>query len=273
MDFFIPYKKITKGITHISPKFKIVKSKDLMIRGRDFYAIWDEERGVWSKDQDDAIRLIDNEIRNYISKNKSDDEAIIGDYMWDADSGVIDKWNKYVTKQLRDNYTPLDNRIIFSNSVVKEDYSTHRLEYPLEACPIPAYEEFISTLYDPDERKKLEWAIGCIVSGDSTWVQKFVVIVGEPKTGKSSFFKLIRMLFKGYLATINAKALGDGHSAFALEPLKNDPLVAIEDDADLSRITDNTRLNSLVSHEPMTVNEKFKAQYENSFKAFIFFRL
>lgn len=76
-------------------------------------------KGVWSKDQDDAIRLIDNEIRNYISKNKSDDEAIIGDYMWDADSGVIDKWNKYVTKQLRDNYTPLDNRIIFSNSVVK----------------------------------------------------------------------------------------------------------------------------------------------------------
>ncbi len=271
MDFFIPSKKITKGITHISPKFKIVKSKDLMIRGRDFYAIWDEERGVWSKDQDEVIRLIDNEIRNYISKNKSDDEAIIGDYMWDADSGVIDKWNKYVSKQLRDNYTPLDNRIIFSNTVVKrEDYSTHRLDYPLEACPIPAYEEFISTLYDPDERKKLEWAIGCIVSGDSTWVQKFVVIVGEPKTGKSSFFKLIRMLFKGYLATINAKALGDGHSAFALEPLKNDPLVAIEDDADLSRITDNTRLNSLVSHEPMTVNEKFKAQYENSFKAFIF---
>lgn len=242
-----------------------------MIRGRDFYAIWDAEKERWSKDQDDAIRLIDSEVKNYILENKSDDEAMIGDYMWDADSGVIDKWNKYTTKQLRDNYVPLDNKVIFSNSVVKrDDYSTHRLDYPLKECDISAYEELISTLYDPDERKKLEWAIGSIVAGDSVWIQKFIVIVGEPGTGKSTFFKLLRMLFKGYLATINAKALGDGHSAFALEPLKNDPLVAIEDDADLSRITDNTRLNSLVSHEPMTVNEKFKAQYENTFHAFIF---
>ena len=271
MDFFIPCKKVLKGITHVAPKFKIIQSKDLMIRGRDFYAIWDEDKGVWSKKQDDAIRLIDKEIKTYISSIKTDEEAVIGDYMWDADSGVIDKWIKYTTKQLRDNYTPLDNKLIFSNSEVKrEDYSTHRLDYPLKEGPIPAYEELMSTLYDPDERKKLEWAIGCIVSGDSTWVQKFIVIVGEPGTGKSTFFKLLRMLFKGYIATINAKALGDGHSQFALEPLKNDPLVAIEDDAKLDKITDNTRLNSLVSHEPMTVNEKFKAQYENTFHAFIF---
>lgn len=271
MDFFEPYKKSVKGIYHVSPKFKILKSKDLMIRGRDFYAIWDEEHERWSKDQDDAIRIIDKAVKNYIFERKTDDEAYIGDYMWDADSGVIDKWNKYVTKQMRDNYVPLDNKVIFSNSPVKrEDYSTHRLNYPLEEGSISAYEELISTLYDPDERKKLEWAIGAIVSGDSTWIQKFIVIVGDPGTGKSTFFKLLRLLFPGYLATINAKALGDAHSAFALEPLKNDPLVAIEDDADLSRITDNTRLNSLVSHEPMTVNEKFKAQYENTFRAFIF---
>lgn len=271
MDFFEPRKKIVKGISYVAPKFIICRSKDLMIRGRDFYAIWDEEHEKWSKDQDDAIRIIDKETKRFIQEKKDDDEAYIPQYMWDSDSGVIDRWNKYVQKQMRDNYYPLDNKVIFSNTDVKrEDYSTHRLNYPLQEGPIDAYEELISTLYEPEERKKLEWAIGSIVAGDSTWIQKFIVIVGDPGTGKSTFFKILRMLFPGYYATINAKALGDGHSAFALEPLKNDPLVAIEDDADLSRIIDNTRLNSLVSHEPMTVNEKFKAQYENVFHAFIF---
>lgn len=46
--------------------------------------------------------------------------------------------------------------------------------------------------------------------------------------------------------------------------------MAIQHDGDLSRIEDNTRLNSLVSHELMTVNEKFKSTYANRFKAFLF---
>ena len=46
--------------------------------------------------------------------------------------------------------------------------------------------------------------------------------------------------------------------------------MAIEHDGDLSKIEDNTRLNSLVSHEKMTVNEKFKGAYTNSFKCFLF---
>ena len=46
--------------------------------------------------------------------------------------------------------------------------------------------------------------------------------------------------------------------------------MAIQHDGDLSRIEDNTRLNSLVSHELMTVNEKFKSTYANRFKCFLF---
>lgn len=46
-------------------------------------------------------------------------------------------------------------------------------------------------------------------------------------------------------------------------------LVEIQD-VDLSRIEDNTRLNSLVSHELMTVNKEFKSTCIKRFKNFLF---
>ena len=46
--------------------------------------------------------------------------------------------------------------------------------------------------------------------------------------------------------------------------------MAIQHDGDLSRIEDNTRLNSLVSHEIMSVNEKYTKSYDNRFKCFLF---
>ena len=51
-----------RGIIEIYPKFIIKKSSELMIRGGDFYAIWIEERGLWSTDEQDAVDLIDREL-------------------------------------------------------------------------------------------------------------------------------------------------------------------------------------------------------------------
>ena len=270
MDFFEPTRKLVKGVYYVYPKFKICRSKDLMIRGGDFYAIWDEEKKIWSRDQDDVIRIVDAATKRYIDEHSKEDETYRPLYMWDADSGIIDKWNKYVQRQMKDNYKPLDNTVIFSNTDVKrEDYSTHRLNYPLEKGPIDGYEELMDTLYDPEERKKLEFCIGSIVAGDSVWIQKFFVLVGEHGTGKSTFLKIVRMLFDGYCATIDAKAICSGKSDFALESLRNDPLVALQDDVDLSKVVDNTVFNSIVSHEMLSVNEKFKSHYDMSFKCMI----
>ena len=44
--------------THLYPKFIIKKSKDLMIRGSDFYAVWMEEWGLWSTDEQDALQML-----------------------------------------------------------------------------------------------------------------------------------------------------------------------------------------------------------------------
>ena len=144
------------------------------------------------------------------------------------------------------------------------------LNYPLENGSFPAYEKIMSTLYSPEERHKIEWAIGSIVTGDSKTIQKFMVLYGAAGTGKSTVLNIIQMLFEGYYSVFDAKALGSSSNSFALEAFKNNPLVAIQHDGDLSRIEDNTRLNSLVSHELMTVNEKFKSTYSNRFKCFLF---
>lgn len=261
-----------KGVTEIYPKFIMKKSSDLMIRGGDFYAIWNDEKKLWSTDEEDAIRLIDNELRKYYEEHKHEiNDAIHVSYMWDAESGMIDKWHKYCQKQLRDSFQPLDEQLIFSNTeTTKKDYASRKLDYPLEAGDFSAYDELMSTLYTPEERMKIEWAIGAVISGDSKYIQKFIVMYGAPGTGKSTVLNIIQDLFAGYHSVFDAKALGSVSNVFALEAFRTNPLVAIQHDGDLSKIEDNTRLNSVVSHEVMMVNEKFKATYASRFNSFLF---
>ena len=270
LDFFIPYYKKTKNGAVIYPKFIIKKSSDLMIRGGDFYAIWDEDRKLWSTDEEDVIRIIDSSLKEFKEQNYKNEDVSIS-YMWDSESGSIDSWHKYCQKQTRDSYHMLDEKIIFSNmEISKKDYASKRLSYPLEEGSIDSYNKLISTLYSDEERHKIEWAIGSIVTGDSKSIQKFLVLYGAAGTGKSTILNIIQQLFDGYYSVFDAKALGSSSNSFALEAFKSNPLVAIQHDGDLSRIEDNTRLNSLVSHELMTVNEKFKSTYSNRFKAFLF---
>ena len=272
LDFLMIATRNTKSGVEIYPKFILKKSNDLMIRGGDFYAIWIEDRGLWSTDEEDVIHLVDNELTQYADQYRKQfgiSPKVL--YMWDSESGMIDRWHKYCQSQMRDHYNTLDTHLIFSNAETnKKDYATKRLAYPLEPGPIPAFDKLISTLYSDEERHKIEWAIGSIVTGSSKSLQKFMVLYGGPGTGKSTILNIIQQLFEGYYSVFDAKALGSSNNAFALEAFRSNPLVAIQHDGDLSRIEDNTRLNSLVSHELMTINEKFKATYTSRFECFLF---
>lgn len=273
IDFLMISTRSTKrGVIEIYPKFIIKKSSDLMIRGGDFYAIWLEDRGLWSTDEQDALQLIDRELDRYAEENRKNfDSSVKVLHMWDSESGMIDSWHKYCQKQMRDSFHMLDEKLIFSNTPTnKKDYASKKLKYPLEEGTINAYDKLMSTLYSETEREKIEWAIGSIVCGDSKKLQKFMVLYGAAGTGKSTVLNIIQQLFDGYYSVFDAKALGSSSNSFALEAFKSNPLVAIQHDGDLSRIEDNTRLNSLVSHELMTVNEKFKSTYANHFKCFLF---
>ena len=273
LDFVTIATRPTKrGVVEIYPKFIIKKSADLMIRGGDFYAVWLEERGLWSTDEQDALQLIDRELDRYADENRERLEGHVKVlHMWDAESRMISVWHQYCQKDMRDSFHMLDEKLIFQNTAtVKKDYASKKLPYPLEEGPTDAWDRLTGTLYSPEERAKIEWAIGSVVSGDSRKLQKFAVLYGAAGTGKSTILNVIGQLFEGYTSVFDAKALGSSSNSFALEAFKSNPLVAIQHDGDLSRIEDNTRLNSLVSHELMTVNEKFKSTYANRFKCFLF---
>ena len=269
LDFVsIKYRK-RNGVITVYPEFKAKRSKDLMIRGTSFYAIWDEDAGYWSKDEYDVQRLVDKMIYEFMEANSFDCPVELKT-MVDFSTNSWSEWKKY-SKSLADNYHELDVNVTFANTDMKKtDYISHSLPYALTDQETPAYEEIISTLYDEEERRKLEWAIGAIIDGDSKSLQKFIVLYGAPGSGKSTLLNIIQMLFPGYYSIFDSKALTKASNAFALEAFRSNPLIAIEHDGDLSRIEDNTKLNSIVSHEELLVNEKHKSTYNSRFNSFLF---
>ena len=254
----------------IGPKFKVRSGRgDLMIKGGKFFAIFDKDSGLWITNEEDAQRLIDQEVNNYIHEHEEECEGRSIAYAEDYDSGRWNVFKKY-TASLSDNFHNLDEKIIFANSKTKRnDYASKRLPYSFAEGDYSAWDEIIGTLYSHDERHKIEWAIGAIISGDSKKIQKFLVLHGPPKSGKSTILNIIQWLFDGYYCTFDSESLGNINSSFSLEAFRENPLVAIEHDGDLSGISTNTRLNMIVSHETMLVNEKFKGQYANKFNAFL----
>ena len=268
LDFFTFAERSAKGgAIEIRPDWKVLRSYDLMVRGKAFYAIWDEEKGLWSTDEYDVQRLVDKALDEYRQARGDGDFRV--KYLRDFSSGMWSMCQTYI-RSLSDNSHDLDAQLTFANTPVrKEQYASRRLPYALEKGDISSYEELISTLYDPGEREKIEWAIGAIVAGDSRYVQKFVVLYGEAGSGKSTILNVISQLFEGYTSSFDARALASPSATFAMEVFKDNPLVAIQHDGDLSRIEDNARINSIVSHEDMTMNEKFKATYTTALNAML----
>lgn len=272
MDFYtIKERTLKSGAIEVYPDFKVTRSKDLMIRGESFYAVWNENEQLWTTDEYAVQKLIDADLMKYRDElQKKTVTNIHAKLLSDYSSRSWSEFKSYI-RNISDNSTQLDETLTFSNSEVKKsDYVSKKLPYPLEEGSIEAYDELISTLYLPEERAKIEWAIGAIISGDAKEIQKFIVLYGEAGTGKSTVLNIIAKLFEGYYTTFEAKALTSSSNAFATEVFKNNPLVAIQHDGDLSRIEDNTKLNSIVSHEYMTVNEKYKASYMSKINSFLF---
>lgn len=259
---------LRKPTIEVFADFKVLRSKDLMVRGKSFYAIWDPEAGLWSTDEYDVQRLVDDEIMKYQVRSDTGGE-VVRKFLGNFSSHSWSQFRLYVSS-MDDSYTELDQHLTFRNTEVKkEDYVSKRLPYDLVEGDISAWDEIVGTLYDPEERAKIEWAIGAIVAGDSKTIQKFLVFYGSAGTGKSTILNIIMWMFEDYMTTFVSKELTGQNNAFALESFKSNPLLAIEHDGDLSKVVDNSKMNSLVAHEPIQVNEKFKAPYMMRFLAML----
>lgn len=272
MDFYQINVRNTKEGVDIYPDFIVGRSKDLMVRGGKFYAIWNEDKKLWSTDQYDVQRLVDQDLMDFKKKYEKKHPGV-SISLKTLSRASTKMWTNYINfvVNVPDNYHQLDERITFKNTETrKTDYISRVLPYALEKGECSAYKEIIETLYAPEERAKLEWAIGSIISGDSKDIQKFIVLYGEAGTGKSTILNIIQKLFAGYYTTFEAKALASANNEFSTEVFKSNPLVAIQHDGDLSKIEDNTRLNSIIAHEEMTMNEKYKSKYMARSNAFLF---
>lgn len=271
MDFYKIRTKEVKGFQQAYPDWIVDKYEDLMVRGGGFYAVWDEERGIWSTSEYDVQRIVDADLMKFT--REAEDRGLIVDPLLTRNfgTGSWETFNRYVRNLPNSSdYRQLDETLTFANTEVKKkDYVSKRLPYALEEGKTDAWDELVDVLYSPSERDKIEWAIGAIISGDSKWIQKFLVFYGPPGSGKSTIISIIERLFAGYVATFEAKALTSNNGTFAMEPFEHNPLVAIQHDGDLSRIEDNTRLNSIVGHDTMLINAKYRSSFAVRPNAFL----
>lgn len=273
MDFVKIVERSKRDEIEIFPDFQTGDVKDILGRGKGFYAIWDEDAGLWSTKENDVQRLVDKELWDYVEEFKRDRHyggRITVKTLKSNSSGMWNAFTQYM-RRFPDSGVLLDNKLIFADTVVKKsDYASKRLPYKIEKGSYDAWDQLVGTLYSPPEREKIEWSIGAVLAGDSKKIQKFFVFYGAPGKGKGTIIAIIKKLFDGYYVTFDAKALGMSSDQFSMEVFKSNPLVAIDTDGNLSRIEDNTRLNSIVSHEELVVNEKGKTRYSMAMNCFLY---
>lgn len=272
MDFFTPRSRAAKnGVVEIYPDFNVVRASDIFIRGGSFVAVWDEELGLWNTDEFRVAELIDQELLKF---SKTLEGTFEGNTRFQFAGNYGSKsWTAYRNwvSTMPDTALPLDQSLTFANTVVrKESYATRRLPYALAEGSHDSWDRLISTLYDDEERLKIEWSVGAIISGASSSIDKFIVLYGKPGSGKSTLINILMSLFDGYYTSFNAASLVKANNVFAASVFKTNPIVAFQHDGDLSRIDDNSLLNSIISHEEIDINEKFKPVYTSRVRSFLY---
>ena len=244
------------GMLEAAPWFRNLNSRDIMLRDGYFVAVWNPDKGIWSKNEFDVADLIDGDMRKYIENSPG--QNIIPKFCASERDGVWKRYRQWM-KNMADTAHPLDRMPVFADTPTRqEDHVSYRLPYSLEDGEPTCWMRLVDTLYDPSERQKIEWFIGSILTGDCRSIDKFMVFYGDPGSGKSTILNVMQRLFGDLCIPFDSEALAQRNNSFALSAFADDPLVAIEHDGDLSRIETNTRLNSIVSNEVQLINEKFK---------------
>jgi hypothetical protein len=261
MDFIrVAHKENKDGTREFYPSLQAIESSDLVIRGGQFVAIWDEDTGLYSRRQSHVPDIIDRWFIKQVGERLRPGDTV--KKMRVFDNQLYSKFLALI-RSVGDMGPELDQRIVFADEIPQKGYAaSFKMPYSLSEAACPTWDEIVGTLYAPDERTKIEWAIGSIFTGAAADnVQKFYVFFGPPGSGKSTILNIIEQLFVGHTASFSAYDMGKADAQFSLEPFAKNPLVAIDQDGDLSRIELNKNLNSIVSHDRVLINSKGKNLY------------
>lgn len=272
MDFYeivTSTNRRTKKVT-VKPSFSTIQVKDLVCQGGEFAAYWDGKE--WIDDLGILMAQVDKEVWEAKEKadadpNKPSDFEVVALTFNNYDSNVLSTFKKYC-KDITQSTIEFNTEIKFANEEIKrEDYSTRQLSYAPTDGEHPAFDEIINTLYAPEERDRILWCMGLILAKRTQEVQKFMFMYGGKGTGKGTIIKIFRMLFGGYDTDISLAELTSA-SSFATAQVKDAPLM-IDDDSDISRITNDTNLLKLTGHDPILVNGKYSVPYTVAFNGLL----
>ena len=266
-------------VLSVYPEFSTA-GKDLMKKGGKFYAILDKDTGMWTTDESKSIEFIDREITRYIENTytKGEDGNYYDGYirvrpklLEISSTGMLKEFNNWMMNiPANHNYIQLDTELTEKDEEVTPSmYRSKRLPYAVKEGSIDSYEKLMSTLYSEDDRRKIEWSIGSVYTGDSKKIEKILVLYGKPGSGKSTILDLVKELFSGYWVAFVASELVSRTHQFATAPFKDNPLLAIQDDGYMMKI-DSPVINEIVSHKDVMINEKGKQQYTIRSNAFLF---
>src|SRR3954469_22335006 len=149
MDFYqIRATETKEKSLELYPDFVVGRSEDLMAQGGRFYAIWDPERNLWSRDEYDVQRLVDEDLRQEKEKlERETGQKYAVKFMRSFGSFSWTRFRKFMAL-ISDNSQLLDRKLMFANEEMKKtDYASKSLPYAIEEGDIPAWEELMTTLY------------------------------------------------------------------------------------------------------------------------------
>lgn len=269
IDVIVDHKKET--ITAM-PNFLPIGQRDLLIRKDQLYGYWDGTKWHGGNDSDveESMLLSIDRLtwqKAEEEKKKYPEYKLSVKQLGNYNDGLFSKYRKF-SKEIKQTNIILDRKIRFRGENLKrEDYATFTLDYAPEEGPSPVFDQMINTWYNPSDVNKIMWAIGCILSGDTANVQKFLYLYGAKGEGKGSVIKILELLCGPYIGNISLATLTSG-DPFATAGVKDVP-VLIDSDADMSRIRNDTELLKLVSHETFSVNAKYIQPYDLEFNGML----
>ena len=269
MDFYeiVEKQSSKKGSIVVTPEFKPYGVHDLICKGGTMYAFWNEDH--WDTDISHLFEHVDDAVlvRKGELEERSPDTTYTAKLVRNFSSGLRQEFDKYI-KLMPETNVSFNSKIIFASDEIKrEDYSTNRLEYDPKEGITEAFDTLMDRLYEKPEKEKILWFMGALLCGDMPKIQKFLFLYGGKGTGKGTVLKIFKLVFKGYFSYINLKDLTSSNP-FATAQVKEIPLL-VDEDCDMSTITNDTNLLKLVAHEAVTVNQKYVKPYETTFNGLL----